>query len=76
MSDETPRPRSAVWMMGCMVLIAWVLGGVLALLGALTLAELAAMYPRSGGVFAYIEEGLGPMPAFLFGFDAVERLPK
>jgi amino acid transporter len=52
-----------------MVLVAWVLGGVLALLGALTLAELAAMYPRSGGVFTYIEEGLGPMPAFLFGWS-------
>ena len=52
-----------------MVLTAWVLGGILALLGALTLAEPAAMYPRSGGVFAYIEEGLGPMPAFLFGWS-------
>jgi len=52
-----------------MVLLAWVLGGILALLGALTLAEPAAMYPRSGGVFAYIEEGLGPMPAFLFGWS-------
>jgi APA family basic amino acid/polyamine antiporter len=52
-----------------MVLVAWVLGGVLALFGALTLAEPAAMYPRSGGVFAYIEEGLGPMPAFLFGWS-------
>lgn len=52
-----------------MVLIAWVAGGILALLGALTLAEPAAMYPRSGGVFTYIEEGLGPLPAFLFGWS-------
>ncbi len=52
-----------------MVLVAWVFGGVLALLGALTLAEPAAMFPRSGGVFTYIEEGLGPMPAFLFGWS-------
>ena len=51
------------------VLLAWVLGGVLALFGALPLAALAAMYPRSGGVFAYIEEGIGPMPAFLFGWS-------
>jgi len=51
------------------VLLAWVLGGMLALFGALTLAEPAAMYPRSGGVFAYIEEGWGPMPAFLFGWS-------
>jgi amino acid transporter len=47
----------------------WVVGGLLALFGALTLAELAVMYPRSGGVFAYLEEGVGPLPAFLFGWS-------
>jgi APA family basic amino acid/polyamine antiporter len=51
------------------VFLAWVLGGLLALFGALTLAELAAIFPRSGGVFAYILEGFGPMPAFLFGWS-------
>ncbi|MDX2059108.1 MAG: amino acid permease [Gemmatimonadales bacterium] len=51
------------------ILLAWVLGGMLALFGALTLAEMAAMYPRSGGVFAYIEEAFGPFPAFLFGWS-------
>jgi APA family basic amino acid/polyamine antiporter len=50
-------------------MMTWVIGGVLALFGALTLAELAAMYPRSGGVFAFLEEGLGRMPAFLFGWS-------
>ncbi|MDH5315744.1 MAG: amino acid permease [Gemmatimonadota bacterium] len=50
-------------------LVAWVLGGLLALFGALTLAELASMYPRSGGVFAFLEEGVGPLPAFLFGWS-------
>ena len=50
------------------VLIAWVLGGILALFGALTFAELAASMPRSGGVFAYILEAFGPLPAFLFGW--------
>ena len=51
------------------VLLAWVIGGVLALFGALTLAELAALFPRSGGIFAFLEEGFGPMPAFLFGWS-------
>lgn len=51
------------------VLLAWIIGGLLALFGALTLAELAAMYPRSGGVFAYIYEAFGPFPAFLFGWS-------
>ena len=45
------------------------MGGVIALFGALTLAELAAALPRSGGVFAYLLEGFGPLPAFLFGWS-------
>src|ERR671916_1060942 len=51
------------------VLLAWVLGGLIALFGALTLAELAGALPRSGGVFAYILEAFGPLPAFLFGWS-------
>ncbi len=51
------------------VLLAWVVGGVIALFGALTLAELAGALPRSGGVFAYILEAFGPLPAFLFGWS-------
>ena len=52
-----------------LVVLAWVLGGAIALFGALTLAELAAALPRSGGVFAYLLEGFGPLPAFLFGWS-------
>jgi len=51
------------------VVLAWVLGGLIALFGALTYAELAAALPRSGGVFAYLLEGFGPLPAFLFGWS-------
>jgi amino acid transporter len=51
------------------VLLTWAFGGLLALCGALTLAELAAALPRSGGVFAYILEAFGPLPAFLFGWS-------
>ncbi len=51
------------------VLLAWVIGGALALFGALTVAELAAASPRSGGLFAYIDEAFGPMPACLFGWS-------
>jgi len=51
------------------VLLAWILGGLIALFGALTLAELAGALPRSGGVFAYILEAFGPLPAFLFGWS-------
>jgi len=50
------------------MLLCWVLGGVIAVCGALTVAELAGALPRSGGVFAYLLEGYGPLPAFLFGW--------
>src|SRR6266852_2134102 len=50
------------------MLAVWVLGGLLALCGALTYTELAALFPRSGGVFVYIREGFGRLPAFLFGW--------
>ena len=43
-------------------------GGLVALFGALTLAELAGALPRSGGIFAYLLESFGPLPAFLFGW--------
>ncbi|HET7232773.1 MAG TPA: amino acid permease [Longimicrobium sp.] len=52
---------------GAMSLL-WVLGAVVALMGALTIAELATMFPRSGGVYVFIREGYGPLPAFLFGW--------
>lgn len=50
------------------VILCWVLGGVIALCGALTVAELAGAVPRSGGIFAWLLESFGPLPAFLFGW--------
>ena len=49
----------------------WVAGGLLALCGALSLAELASAYPRTGGIFAFIKEGFGRLPAFLFGWAEI-----
>ncbi len=49
-------------------MLCWTLGGIVALAGALSVAELAAAMPRSGGIFAYLLEGYGPLPAFLFGW--------
>ncbi|HEY4212064.1 MAG TPA: amino acid permease [Steroidobacteraceae bacterium] len=51
-----------------LILLCWVLGGVIVLCGALTLGELAAALPRSGGIFAYLLESFGPLPAFVFGW--------
>jgi APA family basic amino acid/polyamine antiporter len=48
--------------------LAWIIGGVCVLAGALTYAELASSLPYTGGVFVYLKEGFGPLPAFLFGW--------
>src|SRR2546425_13088364 len=45
----------------------WTLGGLLALRGALTYAELAAPFPRPGRVYLYPRERRGRLPAFPFG---------
>jgi APA family basic amino acid/polyamine antiporter len=49
-------------------LLVWLAGGVLSLLGALTYAELAACNPEAGGLYCYIRDGFGRMPAFLYGW--------
>ncbi len=46
----------------------WLMGGVLSLLGALTYGELTAMKPQAGGIYVYIRDSFGPLPAFLFGW--------
>ncbi|MHC4559784.1 MAG: APC family permease [Planctomycetota bacterium] len=48
----------------------WALGGLLALCGALCVAELAAALPRAGGEYVYLREAYGPMPAFLCGWTS------
>jgi APA family basic amino acid/polyamine antiporter len=47
---------------------AWIFGGVMALSGALTLAELGARRPDAGGMYVYIRDAFGRAPAFLFGW--------
>jgi APA family basic amino acid/polyamine antiporter len=51
------------------VALVWVLGGVITLCGALTIAELAAAFPRAGGIYVYLREAYGPLAAFLFGWS-------
>jgi APA family basic amino acid/polyamine antiporter len=46
----------------------WVAGGLITLCGALSLAELAAAMPETGGFYAYLREGWGRRTAFLFGW--------
>ena len=51
-----------------LIMLAWLLGGLFALAGALTYAELGAMFPRAGGVYVYLYEAFGALPAFLYGW--------
>ena len=51
-----------------LVLAAWVAGGLLAMAGGLTYAEMGSMYPRSGGLYVYLSEAYGPACGFLFGW--------
>lgn len=50
-------------------LLAWVLGGVASLCGALVYAELAARYPETGGEYAFLSRGWGRAVAFVFGWS-------
>lgn len=49
-------------------LLVWIAGGAIALAGAISLAELAAAMPRTGGLYEYLRRAYGPMPAFVFGW--------
>ena len=51
-----------------LVLGAWLAGGVVALAGALTFAELGTLFPKAGGHYAYLREAYHPMAGFLYGW--------
>lgn len=51
-----------------MLFALWVVGGAIALAGALSLAELGSIYPRAGGIYVFLKETYGPLAAFLFGW--------
>src|ERR1022692_3137442 len=51
-----------------LVYLAWIVGGVLSLAGAITYAELGAMKPQAGGEYVYIRDAYGPLPGFLCGW--------
>jgi APA family basic amino acid/polyamine antiporter len=51
-----------------LILLVWVAGGLLTLAGALTYAELGALYPSTGGMYHYLKEAYGPLWGFLYGW--------
>ena len=60
---EVPHPTLA--------LLLWVVGGLIAVAGALTYAELGAMFPHAGGQYHYIKQAFGPLWGFLFGWTSL-----
>ena len=51
-----------------LILLAWIVGGLITLTGALTYAELGAAMPEAGGQYVYLREAYGPLSGFLFGW--------
>ena len=60
---EVPHPT--------MVLLVWALGGLVAVAGALTYAELGSMFPEAGGQYHYLKHAFGPLWGFLFGWASL-----
>ncbi len=51
-----------------LMLLVWIVSGIVTLLGALTYGELAAMFPKAGGQYVYLREGISPVFGFLYGW--------
>ena len=51
-----------------LVFLVWIVGGILSLFGALTIAEVGAAMPQAGGAYVYLSRGIGPVWGFLFGW--------
>jgi APA family basic amino acid/polyamine antiporter len=56
------------------VLLVWVIGGILTVFGALSLAELGSIYPGAGGLCTYLRHAYGPLPAFLYALPRSQSL--
>jgi APA family basic amino acid/polyamine antiporter len=50
------------------IVLVWICGGLIALTGALTFAELGSMFPKAGGVYVFLKETYGPSFGFLYGW--------
>jgi len=59
---EMPQPA--------VLLALWIIGGLVSLAGAMTFAELGAMFPEAGGQYHYLKAAYGPLYGFLFGWTS------
>ena len=65
---RTPATVAERTSSGLPLLALWVLGGLLTLTGVLCYAELGSRRPQAGGIYLYLREAFGMLPAFLFGW--------
>ena len=56
------------------VMLVWIVGGVLTVFGALSLAELGAAYPGSGGLYIYLRQAFGRPMGFLYGWGELSMI--
>ena len=62
-ADISRTVSSPFWL-----LMAWIVSGVVTILGALAYGELAAMYPKAGGQYVFLRESMGHLMGFLYGW--------
>jgi APA family basic amino acid/polyamine antiporter len=62
-ADIARQVQAPFWL-----IFAWLAAGAMTLLGALSHAELAAMYPKAGGQYVFLRESMGPLMGFLYGW--------
>jgi len=53
------------------ILLAWVLGGLAAMMGGIACSKLGRRFPRAGGLYVYLREAYGPAVAFLYGWTVL-----
>jgi APA family basic amino acid/polyamine antiporter len=65
-ADKLPGPLP--------MMAVWVAGGIFALCGALTMAEVASALPQTGGIYVFCRDAWGRLPAFLFGWGQISMI--
>jgi basic amino acid/polyamine antiporter, APA family len=70
----TPAKVAAIAGSPGQALLLWAVGGLIAMAGALSMAEIGARFPTSGGEIVALHRMLGPLPAFLFGWSLLTAI--
>jgi len=65
-----PQSIAAHTQSSSLALLVWIVGGLVSLLGALSVAELGAAMPEAGGQYVYLRAAYGPVWGFLYGWTA------